>query len=395
MVKRVVILIACFVLLIISLTFFSSRIRSILNLSPINNKSAASSVSVDAIPQYLHLPSGFKLTLYSNFPSSPRVMATDNSNTLFVSFPDSGKIMALINSNNGNQPNQSKDIITSLNYPHGIAYYNNKLFVAEENQVSRYDWNKKTNEAKLEKILFKLPTDGIHRSKSISFDSKGNMYVSIGSSCNVCEETDPERAAIIISDFEGNNPHRFATGLRNTVFMTENPDTQEVWGTDMERDQLGDDLPPDEINILKNGADYGWPYCYGDGIKDIDFINKNRLTVPQNICQKSVSPIFQIPAHSAPLGLVFVNSSKYPLNLQHDLLVAYHGSWNSSTPKGYKVVHLKINNNSVVYSEDFITGFIQNNSIIGRPVDLVFDSQNNLYLSDDKANAIYKISYFP
>lgn len=342
-------------------------------------------------PQELpfNLPPGFIMSTYFKTSSSPRVLATDNENTIFVSLPRAGKIIALINQNQGQQPREL-DIITNLNYPHGIAYYNNKLFIAEENQVSRYDWNKKTFTATLEKILFTLPSGGNHTTRSIIFDSSGRMLVSIGSSCNVCVENNPWRGSIIISDFEGNNPKIFASGLRNTVFMTINSQNGSIWGTDMGRDFLGDNLPPDEINILKEGQNYGWPYCYGNQIKDKNFFSTNSFN-----CQNTVSPVFEISAHFAPLGLVFINSSKFPSNYQGNLLVAYHGSWNSSILKGYKVVALTVNNNQAVGEKDFITGFINNSQILGRPVGLLFNKDGDLFLSDDKSNTIYKISYVP
>lgn len=394
--KKIVILLALLILGSIGLIFYSNNFRSVLNLKTDFDSSRVSPISPEDLPQHLSLPSGFKLTFFAKFSSAPRVLVGDGSNTIFVSLPESGKITALINTSNKEQPDQIKDVVTSLNNPHGIAYYNNKLFIAEENQVSRYDWNKKTYEAKLEKVLFQIPDGGNHRSRSIAFDNNGRMYVSIGSTCNVCVENDPWRASVIISDFEGSEPKRFASGLRNTVFMVQNPNTGEMWGADMGRDYLGDNLPPDEINIIKNNTDYGWPYCYAESVRDDNFIKQNELTVSENVCRNSTSPIFQIPAHSSPLGLAFVNSTKYPANLQNDLLVAYHGSWNSSVPKGYKVVRLKLNNNNnVIYSEDFITGYIQDNIAIGRPVALTFDSQGNLFLSDDKANAVYKITYLP
>lgn len=247
--------------------------------------------------------------------------------------------------------------------------------------------------------MFNLPYNGGHNTRSLVFNQKGDLFVTLGSSCNVCGEKDPWLASIIISDAEGNNPRVFAKGLRNSVFLTINPKSDELWATDMARDNLGDDLPADEINIIRENKNYGWPYCFGKNISDSDFINQTSLAFKIAPCDNRIVelPIFEIPAHSAPLGLTFINSAQFPDSWQGDLLVSYHGSWNRSVPTGYKIVHLKVNGNTITGVEDFLTGFLPENfangpqSALGRPVDVIFDRQGSLYLSDDKAGVIYKL----
>lgn len=287
--------------------------------------------------------------------------------SLLASLTSEGKVIALKN-------NETKDILAGLNRPHGIAFYNGKLYVAEETKVTRYSWDEQNLKVSFDKVLFDLPKGGNHFTRSLVFDKAGKLYISIGSTCNVCNEEDERYAAVLISDAEGLAPKVFAKGLRNSVFMALNPKIGEIWATEMGRDFLGDNLPPDEINILKEGKDYGWPNCYGDKIPDTNFN-------PSVTCTNTESPIFKIPAHSAPLGLAFDG--------QGDLLVAYHGSWNRSVPDGYKVVRMKVEGNQIISSEDFITGFLEGNQAIGRPVDLIFDKAGNLYISDDKAGAVY------
>jgi glucose/arabinose dehydrogenase len=191
--------------------------------------------------------------------------------------------------------------------------------------------------------------------------------------------------SVFESDLNGREPTVMATGLRNAAFLAINPITEQLWGTEMGRDNLGDNVPPDEINIIKEGQNYGWPDCYGNKIPDKTF---NRYAN----CTNTVSPIFEIPAHSAPLGLAFINSKQFPSSWQGDLLVALHGSWNRSTAIGYKVVHLIVRGDKITGSEDFMTGFnpgTQQNDSLGRPADVAFDKEGNLYISDDKAGVIY------
>jgi len=213
------------------------------------------------------------------------------------------------------------------------------------------------------------------------------MYVSLGSTCDVCSQSPNVGGSILISNSEGSSPRVFAKGLRNAAFLAINPESDELWSTEMGRDHLGDNIPPDEIDIIKQGDDYGWPNCYGNKIWDKEF-NKGK-TDP---CTNTTAPIYEIPAHSAPLGLVFIKSKQFSPDWQNDLLVAYHGSWNRSVPTGFKIVHLNAEGNSIIGSEDFMTGFQVGpnaKSAFARPVDLVFDKQGNLYVSDDKSGNIF------
>jgi glucose/arabinose dehydrogenase len=218
---------------------------------------------------------------------------------------------------------------------------------------------------------------GRHFTRTIKI-IKGKLYTSVGSSCDTCRESDEMRATLLVSDTDGKNLRVFARGLRNTVFFVEGPDGK-IWGTDMGRDFLGDNLPPDDINIIEDGKDYGWPFCYGEMVRDSHF----EAGQDPDYCTNTTPPVFAFPAHVAPLGLTF---------MEGDLLVALHGSWNSSTPVGYKVVKLDVNARSVSNIQDFITGFIKGNEVLGRPVDLAIDKKGRLFISDDKAGLIYIVT---
>lgn len=298
--------------------------------------------------------------VYAKNLGNVRVLTFSPGGTLLASITSAGKIIAL--------PSK-KEILTGLNNPHGIAFYNGKLYVAEETKVSRYFFAENTFSAKLDKVLFSIPKGGRHFTRTIVFDKNGKMFVSIGSTCDVCIEPDPWLASVIVSDADGNNPKLFAKGLRNAVFISINPKTNELWATEMGRDWLGDNLPPDEIDIVKEGKDYGWPFCYGDRVYD-----KNFGQGSPDYCKNTEPPIYGIPAHSAPLGLAFQDNYLY---------VAYHGSWNRSIPTGYKIVRMTLDGNKVVSVEDFIEG--------GRPVDIVFNKQGQMFISDDRDGVIYVV----
>jgi glucose/arabinose dehydrogenase len=169
--------------------------------------------------------------------------------------------------------------------------------------------------------------------------------------------------------------------------------THELWATEMGRDFLGDDLPPDEVNIVREGRSYGWPYCYGNKVHDRNF---DASTKAQDFCRTSEPLFIDIPAHSAPLGLAFIPESSWPKDWNGDLLVAYHGSWNRNVPTGYKVVRMKFDQQGN-YTEqvDFISGWLRDDGALGRPVDLLFDDAGTLFISDDKAGVIYGVKSQP
>ena len=340
----------------------------------------------------LKLDKEFQIGVFAKDLGKVRDIAFSPGGVLIASVPESGKIIMLPDRNKDVIADEVNTIASRLERPHGVAFFNNYLYIAEETRVSRYYWTDQNligGVARLEKKLLNLPKGGNHTSRTITFDKSGTMYVSIGSSCDVCIEKHPFLASVIISDFEGKTPQIYAKGLRNSPFITINPDTQELWGTEMGRDFLGDNLPPDEINIIQNNKNYGWPLCYGEKVHDTKF-DKNIYT--DDPCYNTIPPIFQIPAHSAPLGLQFIKSDQFPKSWQGDLLVSYHGSWNRSSPIGYKVVRLDVEGNKIVKEEDFLTGFLQNGGAAGRPVDLEFNNNGDLFLSDDKSGSIYIIS---
>lgn len=341
----------------------------------------------------LTLPPGYILGIFAQNLGGVRDLEFSPGGTLLASITSSGKVVGLPDKNGDGRVDQAKEILTGLNKPHGLSFFGGKLFVAQESNVSRYNWNEQNLTATLDKKLFDLPRGGRHFTRTIAFNKMGQMFVSVGSTCDVCFEKQPFLAAVIVSDSEGAKPRLFAKGLRNSVFIAINPKTGELWGTEMGRDYLGDNLPPDEINIIRDGnpstgsgpRDYGWPNCYGDKTPDTSF----NPSASKNTCENTELPIYKIQAHSAPLGLTFINSSQFPTDWQGDLLVSYHGSWNRSVPDGYKVVHMKVSGNQILSEEDFISGFIQGSQVIGRPVDLTYDVMGNLYISDDKNGTVY------
>jgi glucose/arabinose dehydrogenase len=354
------------------------------------------------------LPDGFSISIYAKDLEAPRVLAWAPSGNFMVSVPSEGKVVELIDKDSDGLAETHVTVVGGLNKPNGLADRCDgdtcKLYIAETNQVAEYDYDKANMKATNKKKLFDLPGGGNHFTRDIVFEpaspgasqggpapDENKMLVSIGSSCNVCNEEDDRRAKIMEYDFGTGKLTEFARGLRNSVFMTIHPVTGAIWATEMGRDLLGDDIPPDEINIVKKGGNYGWPICYGKNIHDDNF-DKN--TYIRNPCMEpfETPSHIDLQAHSAPLGLAFFPEEGWPEEYWHDMLVAYHGSWNRTVPTGYKIVRFKLDDKGNYQGqEDFITGFIKDGEVVGRPVDIAIQPGGTIYISDDKAGVIYKV----
>lgn len=340
----------------------------------------------------LKLPEGFSISIFAKNLPGARVMEFDQFGNMWVSQTSEGKI-SMLEVSEGRVVKQNV-LLSGLSRPHGLAFdpdMKSRLYIAEEGSVSVLTTY---SEGGLSKII-DLPTSGGgHFTRTLGFGSDSKLYVSIGSSCNVCHERDSRRATIQVMDKDGQNLKEFAKGLRNSVFFTWDPLTSKMWATENSRDLLGDDMPPDEINIVQEGKNYGWPTCFGNNIHDNDF---DENTYIRNPCMEpfEVGSHIDIQAHSAPLGLSFIpNNSNWPDAYEGDLLVALHGSWNRSEPTGYKIIRIKLDNNRENQGiEDFITGWLSGTSALGRPVDLKFGPDGALYVSDDKAGVVYKVDY--
>lgn len=339
------------------------------------------------------LPDGFRIQRFASDIKGPRDVVFSPGGTLLVSLPGEGRIIALPDNDGNGKSDEIKVIVSGLDTPHGLAFQGSSLLVAQERQLTRFRWEEATRSVNGKETLFDLPSGGRHITRTIAVGTDGDIFVSVGSSCDVCVEKHPYLAAVVHAGKNGENPKLFAKGLRNAVFLAFHPETNRVWATEMGRDFLGDNLPPDEINILEEGKDYGWPYCYGNQIHDTNFDGNGS----SSRCNETIAPVFEIPAHSAPLGLTFIHSPQFPESWQGDLLVSYHGSWNRSVPSGYKVVRLDVEGSRVIGAEDFITGFLPASAraasqALGRPVDMAFDTTGALFLSDDKADVMYRIT---
>ena len=343
-------------------------------------------VEKNQTPFPLKLPEGFSISIFAKGLSGARVMATDGMGNIWVSQTGEGKI-TMLEIEDGTVKNKS-EIFKNLKKPHGLAFDPQDslvLYFAEEDKISKV---RLYTEDKPHKIA-DLPSGGGHFTRTLGFGPDNRLYVSIGSSCNVCNEQDNRRAKIFSMNKDGGDFKEFARGLRNAVFFTWSYVDGKMWATEMGRDLLGDNIPPDEINIIQEGGWYGWPWVYGKNIEDHSWTTGIPI-----YAFEPISSHIDLQAHSAPLGLAFVPEEGWPKGYWYNLFVSYHGSWNRSVPTGYKVVRIKLDSKgNYLGTEDFITGWLTSSGVLGRPVDILVQPGGTMYISDDKAGVIYKVVY--
>jgi glucose/arabinose dehydrogenase len=327
----------------------------------------------------LYLRPGFKINVFAT-ADGVRNLALGPGGAVYAALQGPGKVIKIAHADGDSVAGTTSDVATGLNGPFGIAFRGDTMFVGEMTKVTRFAPGSTTGQT----IVDGLPSGG-HSTRTVVFGPDGSMYVAAGSSCNVCDESNPRRAAVTRFNADGSGEHRFATGLRNSVGLAFNPSTGELWATNNDRDNLGDDLPPEHLNILKDGKYYGWPKCYLPGKPNPEYASADCSTVEP--------PAITFQAHSAPLGITFYTGTAFP-DYKGDAFLTYHGSWNRSIPTGAKVVHVKVQNGRPVSIEDFVTGWqFPDGSRWGRPVAVLSLPDGSLLISDDQGGRIWRVTY--
>ncbi len=368
---------------------------------PYASKSAFRGSRVVPQPQNakLSLPKGFKINVFAEGGfNNPRTLALAPNGDVFAVDSRANSIIILRDKDKNGSAEERFTFSEDLNQPFGIAFFKDWLYVANTDSVVRFKYkNGQTKaEAKPEKLIT-LTEGGYnqHWTRNIIFSPDGTkLYVSIGSSGNVDIEKDERRAAISVYETDGKNGRVFASGLRNPVGLAFNPKTNELWTAVNERDGLGDDLVPDFVTSVKDGAFYGYPFSYIG--KNIEPRRKDDLN--QALVDKAIVPDVLVTAHSAALGMTFYTGKMFPAEYQGDAFVAFHGSWNREKLTGYKIVRIRFKDGKLVGNqyEDFVTGWLPDenaNEVWGRPVGLLVNADGSLLIVDDGADKIWRVSF--
>ncbi|OIQ82010.1 soluble aldose sugar dehydrogenase YliI precursor [mine drainage metagenome] len=361
---------------------------------------------------HLHLPEGFGISVFARLPPAgegmfrgPRFMAFGPDGHLYVSLGFDNRVVML--PERDGRADRVVTVSDQLNAPQGLAFVNGKLLVANQDGVVMLEQRDgQWPASRVIPVISGLPAGG-HSMKSLKLGPDGFLYLNVGSSCNVCAETDPLRATMLRYTVDGRpagalpslgrhpTSSVWATGLRNSQGFAWNPATGAMFatndGADMRSDRnneaASDDLPPEHLNRIEPGRQYGWPYCWGSRISDPIFAGT------EEFCQGMMPPAITFPAHTTPLGIGFLATSRFPAEYRSDALVALHGSWNRQQPAGYKVVRVHFEQGEPVAVSDFVTGWLEDGRAWGRPTDIVVGPDGAAYVSDDRAGMIYRITY--
>ena len=359
------------------------------------------------LPNKLNLtvPAGFEIDIFAKLDSAPRMMAFDKNGNLFVSSAQGNQVIMLPDTNKDGIAEAAVLVSNKLNAPNGLAFVGDDLLVANQDGVVKLTKNDKKWSAPAP-FIGGLASGG-HSFKTIKVGADNYLYLNVGSSCNVCVEEDPTRATILRYTLEGKpagglevvGRHSlapiWARGLRNSQGFAWHPKTGSMFATNNGSDmrsstkngKINDELPPEHFNKIAPGKHYGWPHCWGEQVVDPNFAGAD------NFCKTSTPPAITFTSHSTPIGVTFLDKTNWPTEYKQDAIVALHGSWNREQLSGYKLVRVKFNGDNPTEVVDFATGWLKNNQAWGRPVDVIAGSDGALYVSDDGADVIYRISY--
>jgi glucose/arabinose dehydrogenase len=366
----------------------------------------------------IQLPAGFKIEVFADINtkngeqlSGPRMMAFDAKGNLYVSAVASHRVVMLPDHNRDGVADEIVTVAHDLNAPQGIAFVGDTLLIANQDGVVKVNQTQ-GSWTKPQAFISNLPTGG-HTLKNVKLGPDGFLYINVGSSCNVCLENEPMRATILRYTIEGKpagalvtlGRHQqsaiFARGLRNSQGFAWHPVTGAMYatnnGADNRSNTLGgavnDEVPPEHLNKIEAGKHYGWPHCWGGSKETGTQIEDPNFKGSVGFCETTQAPVVSFKSHTTPIGISFLDKANWPSAYRADAIVALHGSWNRKQPAGYQLMRVKFKANEPTEVEDFATGWLKNQQAWGRPVDVAVGADGALYVSDDKANIIYRVSY--
>jgi len=365
------------------------------NNSPVTKRGALaiSQNDADLFKKYrldkVKLPAGFKIGVYVEV-DKVRSMCVSPGGTLFAGTRGGDEVVAITDENHDGRADKMYVVASGLNSPNGVAFKDGNLFIGAISTIYRLDSieSRLNNPPMPVPVYNKYPADEHHGQKFIAFGPDGKLYVPIGAPCNICEPAIPY-ASLTRINADGTGFEIFAKGIRNTVGFAWHPETKELWFTDNGRDNLGDDIPADELNNApRAGMNFGYPYCHQGDIPDPEFGKEKK-------CREYTPPVKRLGAHVASLGMRFYTGSMFPVEYKNAIFIAEHGSWNRSIPVGYRVVVAKTDAGGKLSDPvPFAEGWLQNQKDVnGRPVDVQVLDDGSLLVSDDYKGVVYRITY--
>jgi len=342
----------------------------------------------------LKAPQGFEVKAFAKDLQNVRIIAVAPSGDIYVSRRDQGDVLLLKDANEDGVLDEAPRTVAHRPSVHGLAIGDGHLYMATATEVFRAPLNLDGSLGAIERIINDLPDGGQHPNRTLAFGPDGMLYISVGSSCNACNESNPEHATLLRASPDGKSRTIFASGLRNTLGFAWDPKTGELWGMDHGIDFLGDDVQPEELNHIVKGKQYGWPHIWGKNGQNPQSTPPGEITKAQ-WARMSEPMVLGYTAHAAPMQLVFYTGSQFPAAYRGDAFVTMRGSWNRKPASGYEVVRIRFRNGQPVTFEPFLSGFLTDGGQrhIARPVGLAVTRGGALLVGDDANGGIYRVSY--
>ena len=333
----------------------------------------------------LRLPDGFTSSVYASGLATPRFMASSADGVLFVAEPGADRVVALPDRDGDGRADELIVVGEGFDAAHSVAFTEaGSLLVASSGALFDVTLDEDLHET-ARRTLLTYPGGGAHATRTVAIAPDGSILVSVGSSCNVCWDSDERRAAILQASADGGASRVLMRGLRNAVGLAFDPETGSAWATNNGRDMMGDDLPPETLYRVIEGTDAGWPRCHAGDVLDPDLGDEPDPTTGLTACDGVVAPAATFQAHAAPLGITF---------WRDHAVIAFHGSWNRSSKVGYEVLWLPWDDGPAGPAEALATGFLDGatGAASGRPAGVVVGADGALYVSDDKGGFVYRIT---
>jgi len=341
-------------------------------------------------PQPLIVPPGFSIETLNFEAPNARQMALTEAGTLILGTRRAGKVYAVPNALTDPNP-QVVTLLSDLKMPSGVAVQNGDLYIGAVERILKItDIDRQVKaDAPFTVVTDKLPSESHHGWKYLKFGPDRFLYVPVGAPCNICLSDDPRFASLLKMDPSSGATTLYAQGIRNTVGFAWHPTDNSLWITDNGRDMMGDDIPPEELNVATGpGNHFGYPFVHGDDIADPEFgdhKDKSKHTF--------TPPALKIQAHSAALGITFYDSAQFPQNYRNAIFIAEHGSWNRSKKVGYQVSVVLPKADGVLSYQPFVTGWLVDEKSSGRPNDVLVTPDGSLLISDDQRGVVYRVRY--
>lgn len=346
-----------------------------------------------ALIERLRAPAGFAVRAFAEDAGEARMLVARGPH-LYVTRPDPGDVLRLSDNDGDGDADERATVASGLPLVHGIVFRGSQVYLATDTQVLLASVDEDGGFGTPAVIISDLPDGGQHPRRTLGISPDDQLFISVGSSCDACQESNEEHATMLRAALDGTSRSMFASGLRNTIGFAWHPATGQLWGMDHGSDWRGDDIPPEELNAIVEGANYGWPYCYGD--RQIDpVIEDPPEGTKEQLCATTRAPTLSTQAHKAPIGFTFYTGTSFPADYQGDAFIAMRGSWNRVPATGYEIVRLVFEDGMPQRFEEFVTGFLSEDgqSTFGRPAGITVAPDGALIFSDDTSGVIYRVSY--